>query len=111
MIFIDDAPVFNPSHLFGFYSHVHSGFHENITVYKSDMPANVGDRLSSIISIRTKDGNLNKPDSMVALNPFVGRFSMEVPLKKDKSSFFVNFRRSNFDWLYKWVNRNADIRL
>ena len=110
MIFIDDAPIFNPSHLFGFYSMFVPDFTKNITVYKSDMPANVGDRLSSIISIRTKDGNLNKPEFNGALNPFVGRLSLEMPLIKDKSSFFVNFRRSNFGWMYKWYNRNADIK-
>ena len=60
LIIIDDAPIYNPAHLFGFYSVVIPDFAKSINVYKSDMPTYIGDRLSSIVSIRTKDGNLKK---------------------------------------------------
>ncbi len=109
LIIVDDAPIYNPSHLFGFYSMIIPDFAKEIKVYKSDMPANLGDRLSSIISIRTKDGNLNKFEFSGALNPLVNRFSLEIPVVKERSSIFTSWRRSNFEWLYKRAAPNADL--
>ncbi|MCI4669458.1 MAG: TonB-dependent receptor [Bacteroidia bacterium] len=108
IIFIDDAPIFNPSHLFGFYSVFVPDFAKSISVYKSNMPANMGDRLSSIVSIRTKDGNLKKGGLSGAVNPFVYRISFETPIKKEKSSLFVTLRRSNFRWLYGRITPDYD---
>lgn len=109
LIIIDDAPIYNPSHLFGIYSMVIPDFAKSIKVYKSDMPAMVGDRLSSIVSIRTKDGNLNKFQFSGAISPFINRFSFETPIIKKRSSILATFRRSNFEWLYKRRNPEADI--
>ncbi|MBR9920329.1 MAG: TonB-dependent receptor [Bacteroidetes bacterium] len=101
LVIIDDAPIYNPSHLLGFYSMIIPDFAKNITVYKSDMPANIGDRLSSIISIRTKDGNLNKFSLGAAFNPLVSRLSIETPIKKQKSSLYLSLRRSTYEWLFQ----------
>lgn len=109
LIIIDDAPIYNPSHLFGFYSMVIPDFAKQIDVYKSDVPTNLGDRLSSIISIRTKDGNLNKFEFSGALNPLINRFSLEAPIVKEKGSIFASFRRSNFEWLYRRTAPRADL--
>ncbi|MCB0706615.1 MAG: TonB-dependent receptor [Saprospiraceae bacterium] len=108
LIIIDDAPIYNPSHLLGFYSMVIPDFTKQITVYKSDVPASMGDRLSSIISIRTKDGNLNKFEFSGALNPFINRFSIETPLIKQRSSLSVTYRHSNYQWLYKRADETAN---
>ncbi|MEM6697441.1 MAG: TonB-dependent receptor, partial [Bacteroidota bacterium] len=97
VIFIDDAPIFGASHLLGFYSMIIPDFTKSIDIYKSDMPVSLGDRLSSIISIRTNDGNLNKLHFSGAINPFINRFTLETPIVKQKSSAFISFRRSNFD--------------
>lgn len=101
VIIIDDAPVYNPAHLFGFYSMVIPDFTKDIKIYKSDIPVSLGGRLSSIIDVRTKDGNLNKVEFRGAFNPLLYRLSVEGPVVKEKSSFFLSFRRSNFEWLYK----------
>ncbi|MCB9287633.1 MAG: carboxypeptidase-like regulatory domain-containing protein [Lewinellaceae bacterium] len=101
MVIIDDAPIYNPAHLFGFYSMVIPDFTKDIKIYKSDIPVNLGGRLSSIIDVRTKDGNLNKMEFRGAFNPLLYQFSLEGPVVKGKSSFFTSFRRSNFEWLYK----------
>lgn len=97
LIIIDDAPIYNPSHLFGFYSLVIPDFTKSIKVYKSDIPANLGDQLSSITSIRTNDGNLNNLVASAAINPLVYRFTLEAPIKKKLSSILVSYRRSNFN--------------
>ncbi len=109
LIIVDDAPIYNPSHLFGFYSMIIPDFAKEIKVYKSDMPANLGDALSSIVSIRTKDGNLNKFELSGAVNPLINRFSLEIPVVKERSSIFTSWRRSNFEWLYKRAAPNADL--
>ena len=109
LIIIDDAPVYNPAHLFGFYSMVVPDFAKSIKIYKNDMPVGLGDRLSSIIDIRTKDGNLNKFEFSGAFNPFLNRFSVEGPVAKGKSSFFASFRLSSFQWLYKRANPNLGL--
>lgn len=109
LIIIDDAPIYNPAHLFGFYSLVVPDFTKAITMYKSDIPVSMGDRLSSIIDVRTKDGNLNKVEFSGAFNPLLYRFSLEGPVVKGKSSFFTSFRRSNFQWLYKKDNPDVDM--
>ena len=109
VIIIDDAPIYNPAHLFGFYSLVIPDFTKAITTYKNDIPVSLGDRLSSIIDVRTKDGNLNKMEFSGAFNPLIYRLSLEGPIKKGKSSFFTSFRRSNFQWLYKRNNPDLDM--
>jgi len=109
LIIIDDAPLYNPFHLFGFYSMIIPDFAKQIKVYKSDIPANLGDRLSSIVSIRTKDGNQNKLEFSGAINPLVNRFTLETPLVKEKGSLFFSVRGSNFDWLYRERAPNANL--
>lgn len=109
MIIIDDAPIYNPAHLFGFYSMVIPDFTKAITFYKSDIPVSLGDRLSSIVDVRTKDGNLNKFQFSGAFNPLVNRFSLEGPIVRGRSSFFTSLRRSNFDWIYQRNNPNLDL--
>lgn len=108
LIIIDDAPVYNPSHLFGYYSMVIPDFTKDIKVYKSDMPVRIGDRLSSIVDIRTKDGNLNKFHLTGMINPLVSRLSVEGPIVKGESSYFASLRTSNIQWIYRAFVPNLD---
>jgi hypothetical protein len=109
LIIIDDAPIYNPAHLFGFYSLVVPDFTKDIKVHKSDVPVSMGDRLSSIVDVRTKDGNLNKWEFGGAFNPLVSRLSLEGPVKKGKSSVFTSLRLSNFDWIYRRAAPDAKL--
>lgn len=101
LVMIDDAPVFNHSHLFGYYSVINPEVAKDIKIYKGDMPVSQGNRLSSIIDIYTKEGNLNRLEVNGMVNPFIYGLSAEGPLIKEKSSFFISFRHSNFNWLYR----------
>lgn len=101
LILIDEAPIYNPTHLFGFYSIIVPDVIKDIKIYKSDFPVSFDDRLSSVIDIKTKDGNKNKFSVKGALNPLVNRISLEGPISKNKSSFYISYRHSNFSWLYK----------
>ena len=110
LIILDDATIYNPSHLFGFYSVIIPDFTRDMKIFKSDIPVNLGDRISSIVDIRTKDGNLNKFEFSGLVNPLLRRYSLEGPIVKGRSSFFTSFRYSRFRWLYKNVNPNLGLR-
>lgn len=110
LIIIDDAPIYNPAHLFGFYSLVVPEFTKAIEVYKSDMPVYLGDRLSSIVDVRTKDGNLHRTQFSGSFNPLVSRLSLEGPFKKERSSYFASIRRSNMDWIYSRAAPALDLQ-
>lgn len=71
LILLDDAPIYNPSHLLGFFSTFIPDAIKDIDIYKGDLPASYGGRLSSLVDIRTKDGNMNK----FALNGSIGLIS------------------------------------
>ena len=99
LLMVDEAPIYNPSHLFGFFSAIAPDAIKDVEAYKGDFPASFGGRLSSVIDIRTKDGNMKKLGFSGSIGPYTSDVSFEGPFKKDKSSFFISGRRSNLNWL------------
>lgn len=99
LMLIDDAPIFNPAHLFGFFSALAPDAIKDVKAYKGDFPASYGGRLSSIIDIRARDGNLNRLGFSGNLGIFTSDFTVEGPLVREKSSFILSARRSNLNWL------------
>ncbi|MBI5217298.1 MAG: TonB-dependent receptor [Bacteroidia bacterium] len=99
LLLIDEAPIYNPSHLFGFFSALAPDAIKDVQAFKGDFPANYGDRLSSVIDIKSKDGNLKKFGFAGSLGPFTSNLSLEGPIVTDRSSFFVSGRISNLFWL------------
>jgi hypothetical protein len=109
LILIDEAPVYNPAHLFGFYSVIIPDVAKEINIYKADMPVDKAGRLSSLIDVHTRDGNMKKFNLEGVLNPLMYRFSIESPIVKEKASFYTSYRRSNFEWLYKRTAPEGDL--
>lgn len=99
MLLIDDAPIYNPSHLFGFFTAFAPDAIKDVEAYKGDFPARFGGRLSSVIDIRTKDGNMKRIGFAGNLGPYSSNVSVEGPIVKDVSSFYISARRSNLNWL------------
>ncbi|MBK9357356.1 MAG: TonB-dependent receptor [Bacteroidales bacterium] len=99
LLLIDEAPIFNPSHLFGFFSALAPDAIKDVKAYKGDFPASFGGRLSSVIDIRARDGNLNRLGFSGNLGIFTSDLTIEGPLVKEKSSFILSGRRSNLNWL------------
>jgi hypothetical protein len=97
LIILDEATIFNPSHLLGIFSPIIPDAIKSVDIYKADFPINYGGRLSSVVDISTKDGNKNKVSASGALGLISARGTIEGPFKKDASSWFVSFRRSYFD--------------
>ncbi len=94
LITIDEAPVYNPTHLLGFFSTIVPDAIKDVKVYKGDFPANYGGRLSSLIDIRTKDGNMHNFGFDGSIGLLSSRLSLEGPIWKEHISFFVSGRRS-----------------
>jgi hypothetical protein len=111
MILIDEAPIYNPSHLFGFFSAIAPDAIKDVEAYKGDFPLNYGGRLSSVIDIRTKDGNMKDPSFSGSIGPFTSNITVEGPIKKNKSSFFLSGRRANINWLANLGSVNKNLKI
>lgn len=101
LIIMDEAPVYNSSHLLGFFSVFNPDAVKNVTLYKSAFPAEYGGRTSSVLDIRMKEGNNQKLSVNGGISTIFSRISVEGPIQKDKSSFIVAARRSYIDVLAK----------
>jgi hypothetical protein len=96
LFLLDEAPVYNPSHALGFFSIFNTDALQSITLYKSDIPVAYGGRLSSVVSIQTKEGNRNKRTVTGSIGTIASRLSVEGPLsrKNDKTSCIISGRYS-----------------
>ncbi|MGZ3903745.1 MAG: TonB-dependent receptor [Bacteroidia bacterium] len=101
LILLDEAPVYNSSHLFGFFSVFNPDAVKDVKLIKGGIPSQYGGRLSSILDIRMKEGNSKKLSLQGGIGSIFSRFSIEGPIIKDKMSFIVAGRRSYIDVLAK----------
>lgn len=109
LILLDDAVVYNTGHLFGFFSIFNSDAIKNVTLIKGGMPAQYGGRLSSVVDVAMKEGNINKTQLDIGIGLIATRFSIEGPLKKNKASYMISARRTYADALAKpFIKRTSD---
>ncbi len=101
LILLDDAPVYNTGHLFGFFSIFNSDAIKNVSLIKGGMPAQYGGRLSSVLDISMKEGNNQKLQIDGGIGLIASRFSIQGPIKKNKASFIVSARRTYIDAMVK----------
>lgn len=97
LILLDEAPVYNPAHLLGFFSTFNSDAIKNVTLYKGAMPAQYGGRLSSVVDIKMNEGNNQDFGASGGIGLIASRLTLEGPLQKDRSSFLVSGRRTYAD--------------
>jgi hypothetical protein len=107
LVLIDEAPVFNNSHFFGFFSTFNSDALRNVTLYKSNIPSQYGGRLSSVLDIKGKEGNNQKFGVNGGIGLISSRLSVEGPIQKGKSSFIISGRRTYADLIYKLISKEA----
>lgn len=105
LIVLDEAVVYNASHLFGFFSTFNSDAVKDLKVYKGGFPAQYGGRLSSVIDVRMKEGNNKKLSGTGGIGLISSRLTLEGPIQKDKSSFIISGRRTYADIITEAVNR------
>jgi hypothetical protein len=101
LILLDEAPVYNSTHMMGFFSVFNPDAVKSINLLKGGFPAEYGGRTSSVLDIRMKDGNNQNFNVNGGISNVFSRLSLEGPIKKDESSFILAARRSYIDILMK----------
>ncbi|RMF00611.1 MAG: hypothetical protein D6772_06125, partial [Bacteroidetes bacterium] len=99
LVVLDEAPVYNSSHLFGFFSVFNPDAVKGVQLYKGGIPARYGGRLSSILDVRMREGNNKQFEMQGGIGTIFSRLALEAPIVKDKSSFLLAGRRSYIDVL------------
>jgi len=101
LILLDEATVYNSSHLLGFFSTFNSDAIKDVSLYKGGMPAQFGGRLSSVLDVKMQDGNSKEFGVEGGIGLIASRIKVEGPIIKDKASFMVSARRTYIDLLLK----------
>ena len=101
LILLDEAVVYNTSHLLGFFSTFNSDAIKDVTLYKNAMPANYGGRTASVLDVKMKEGNNQKFGLSGGIGLIASRLSVEGPMVKDKGSFLISGRRTYADVFLK----------
>jgi len=101
LVLLDEATVYNASHLLGFFSTFNSDAIKDVTVFKGGMPAEYGGRLSSVVDIKMNDGNNKKFGVSGGLGLIASRLNVEGPIVKEKGSFTISGRRTYADMFLK----------
>lgn len=109
LILLDEAPIFNSSHLFGLYSIVDTRIINNLELYKGGAPAQFGGRASSVMDISLKEGNYKKLEGDGSVGLFSSKLTLQGPIVKDKVSILIGGRTTYSDWILKRIP-DVDIR-
>lgn len=106
LILIDEAPIYDPSHLFGLFSVFNGDVVKDSELYRGGIPSRFGGRLSSILEVRTKDGNNKNFSGAGGVGSLASRIMLEGPIVKDKASYIVSARRSYQEIFAKLMDQN-----
>lgn len=99
LFLLDGTQIYNPSHIFGFLSTFNGDAIKDVSLLKGGFPARYGGRLSSVVDLTMKEGNLKHFEGTAAIGLLSSRFTLEGPIKRDKASFLIAARRSYADLL------------
>jgi len=108
LMLLDGVPVYNASHVFGFLSTFNGDAIKSVELTKGGFPARYGGRLSSIIDVRMKEGNMREIKGDITVGLISGRFNLEGPIAKDKTSFSFSGRRTWLDLFTSPAQRIAN---
>lgn len=108
LILLDEAPVYNASHLLGFFSTFNSDALKDVTILKGNSPAQYGGRLSSVLDVKMKDGSNQKYNGSAGIGLISSRASFEGPIAKDRGSFIISGRRTYVDLFLKLSEDNKE---
>ncbi|MBL7870222.1 MAG: TonB-dependent receptor [Cyclobacteriaceae bacterium] len=106
LILYDGMPVFNSSHVFGFFSTFNAEAIRDVTFYRGGIPAEFGGRVSSVLDITSREGNFEKWSGSGGIGIISSNLLLNGPIKKDKTSLSVSLRSTYSDWLINTVRSN-----
>ena len=101
LILFNDATIYNPSHLFGFFSAFNPDIIKGVELYKSSIPEKYGSRLSSVLDVTTRDGNSKNFSGNAGIGPLTSKLTLEGPIVKDKTTFIASGRTTYSDWVLR----------
>ncbi len=107
LILFNDATIYNPSHLFGFFSSFNPDVISDIELYKSSIPEKYGGRISSVLDVTTRSGNKKKFSGVGGIGPLTSKLTLEGPLGSDKTTFILGARTTYSDWILKNIKNQA----
>ena len=111
LILLDEATVYNSNHVLGFFSVFNNDAVKDVEIYKGNIPAKYGGRLSSVVDIKMKNDNAKRLSVRGGIGNLFSRLTIEAPIKKNKSSFIISGRRSYFDIFFPLAPKTASINL
>ena len=109
LVLLDEAVVYNPSHITGFFSVFNGDVIKDFEIYKGGIPAEYGGRLASVLDVRMKDGNYKEYGVSGGIGILDSRLTVEGPIEKDKSSFVISGRRSYYDVFFPLSSQLKDV--
>lgn len=109
LILLDEATIYNASHMMGFFSVFNNDAIKDVKLWKGDIPANYGSRLASVLDVRMKEGNSKKLEINGGLGIISSRLTVEAPVVKDRVSFIASGRRTYAD-LFLPLSSNKEMR-
>lgn len=107
LILLDHSVLYNPTHFFGLFSAINPFTSNSVDIYKGNIPAEYGGRLSSVFDIRTKNGNDEKFSGEASVGPVTSNVMLEIPVVKGKSSFLVGGRATYSKWILKTLKEES----
>ena len=107
LILMNDGTIFNPSHMFGIFSAFNPDIVNEMELYKSSIPAEFGGRISSVLDVRSKEGNSKKLSGTLGLGLLTSSLSIEGPIIKDKTTFVLGGRTTYSDWLLNFLPEDS----
>jgi hypothetical protein len=108
LVLLDEAVVYNPSHVLGFFSVFNGDAIKDFEIYKGGIPSQYGGRLASVLDVRMKDGNSKNFGVSGGIGLLSSRLTVEGPIVKDKGSFMISGRRSYFDIFFPFTEQTKD---
>ncbi len=109
LVLLDDVPVYNPSHSLGLFSIFNPNTISQVRLWKGDFPARYGGRASSVLDVRTREGNLRQFHANASVGLFAASLTAEGPLIPDKMSFLVGIRGTYFDPWVKFFSKRGNL--
>lgn len=109
LVLLDDVPVYNPSHALGLFSIFNPATVSNAKLWKGDFPARYGGRVSSVLDVRTRDGNFRDYQAHVSIGLVASSLALEGPIVKDKSSFLFGVRGTYFEPWVKFFSKRSNL--
>ncbi|MEM9076613.1 MAG: carboxypeptidase-like regulatory domain-containing protein [Bacteroidota bacterium] len=107
LILLDGAVIYNPSHFFGIFQALNPFAVKDAIIYKGNIPARFGGRLSSVFDISTKDGNTSNFSAEASIGPVTSNVVLETPIVKDKASLLIGGRGTYSDWILRSLDDEA----